>query len=60
MKNTQEVKRKEGISFTISGEEIRKGMRIPLPAQTGGRHKDRRRKTRQELKVNFKKKGEWQ
>lgn len=37
----------------ISREEIRKSIRVPLPLQTGGRHKDTRRKTRQEQKIAF-------
>jgi hypothetical protein len=35
----------------ISREEIRKSIRVPLPVQTGGRHKDARRKSRQEQKI---------
>ncbi len=42
----------------ISREEIRKSIRIPLPAQTGGIHKDTRRKSRQEQKVALHR-GEW-
>lgn len=39
----------------ISRREVLAGVRIPLPAKTGGRHKDRRRVSRQEQKIEFKK-----
>jgi hypothetical protein len=37
--------------IVISRAEIRSSIRIPLPRQTGGRHKDVRRRSRQEQKI---------
>ena len=42
----------------ISREEIRKSIRVPLPAKTGGVHHDTRRKSRQEQKAALRR-GEW-
>ena len=42
---------KKETSMHISMKEVRRGVRLPLPVQTGGRHKDVRRVSRQEQKV---------
>ena len=37
----------------ISRKEVLASVRIPLPAKTGGRHKDRRDVSRQQQKINL-------
>lgn len=37
----------------ISRKEVLASVRIPLPAKTGGRHKDRRDVSRQKQKINL-------
>ena len=44
--------------ITISAREIFDSLRKPLPKQTGGVHKDQRKKSRQEQKVILRR-GEW-
>lgn len=43
----------------ISREEIRKSIRVPLPSKTGGAHKTKNRRSRQEEKASLRK-GDWQ
>lgn len=45
--------------ISISRKEIMESVRIPLPTQTGGVHKDRRDISRQNIKTKIKK-GEWE
>jgi hypothetical protein len=35
----------------ISGKEVRASIRLPLPKQTGGRHRDRRDVSRQKQRI---------
>lgn len=44
--------------ITISAREVFDSLRKPLPKQTGGVHKDQRRQSRQQKKVDLRR-GEW-
>ena len=46
------------VPIRISREDIRKSIRVPLPAQTGGVHQDTRRPSRQEQKIALRR-NEW-
>ncbi len=43
----------------ISMREVRKGIRLPLPVQTGGVHKDTKRTSRQNGKISIRR-GKWE
>lgn len=50
-----EIAKKVEKTLRISMKEIRKGVRIPLPVKTGGRHNDLRKVSRQEQKIALRK-----